>query len=101
MHPDQLPPPGDDALVKLEANQDPDAAEQLDKSIRELLDAVRSSDAVQVETRLCRQYAKQGIHGFNPKWSHRCCKGSVITVWVASGGGAEIIPCPGNFSVRW
>lgn len=64
VRPGKLLPLGEDALDQLEASLDPGEPQQLDKPVREILDAVRSADAGQVEIRLRRLYEKQGMQGF-------------------------------------
>ena len=64
IRPGKLLPLGEDALDQLEASLDPEEQEQPDKTVREILDDIRSTDAGQVEIRLRRLYEKQGMQGF-------------------------------------
>lgn len=64
MRPGKLLPLNEDALDGLEASLQPAAPELVDESVREILDALRSADAWQVESLLRRQYEKQGMQAF-------------------------------------
>ena len=64
MRPGRLLPLSEDALDELEASLLPEDSEQLDKSVKAVLDAIRSADAGQVEVLLRRQYEKRGMRKF-------------------------------------
>ena len=64
IRPGKLLPLSEDALDGLEASLQPAAPELLDETVREILDAMRSADAWQVESLLRRQYEKQGMQAF-------------------------------------
>jgi DNA-binding transcriptional MerR regulator/methylmalonyl-CoA mutase cobalamin-binding subunit len=87
IRPGKLLPLDEDALDQLEASLDPEEPEQLDKAVREILDAVRSADAGQVEIRLRGQYEKQGMQGFILETMVPLLRG-VGDLWI--GGKLEI-----------
>jgi DNA-binding transcriptional MerR regulator/methylmalonyl-CoA mutase cobalamin-binding subunit len=64
MRPGKLLPLSEEALDRLEARLQPAAAERLDETVREILDAIRSADAWQVESLLRRHYQQQGMQAF-------------------------------------
>ena len=64
MRPGKLLPLSEDALDGLEASLQPATPELLDETVREILDAMQSADAWQVESLLRRQYEKQGMQAF-------------------------------------
>ena len=64
MRPGKLLPLGEGELDELEADLQPQAPEQTSGTVREILDAIRSADAWQVECLLRREYDKQGMQGF-------------------------------------
>jgi methanogenic corrinoid protein MtbC1 len=61
IRPGKLLPLSEEALDGLESSLQPAATEPLDEAIREILDAIGSADAWQVEGLLRRQYKKQGM----------------------------------------
>ena len=67
IRPGKLLPLSEDALDGLEASLQPAAPELLDETVREILDAMRSADAWQVESLLRRQYERQGMQAFIPR----------------------------------
>ena len=64
MRPGKLLPLSEDALDGLEASLQPAAPQILDETVRDILDAIRSADAWQVESLLRRQYEKQRMQAF-------------------------------------
>jgi len=64
MRPGKLLPLSEEALDGLEARLQPAATEPLDETVREILDAIGSTDIRQVESLLHRQYEEQGMQAF-------------------------------------
>ena len=64
MRPGKLLPLSEDALDGLEARLQPAAPEQVDETVREILDAIGSADVWQVEDLLRKHYQKQGMQAF-------------------------------------
>ena len=64
MRPGKLLPLSEEALDELEARLQPAETEPLGETIREILDAIGSTDIWQVESLLRRQYEKQGMQAF-------------------------------------
>ena len=64
MRPGKLLPLSEDALDDLEASLQPAAPQLLNETVTQILDAIRSADAWQVESLLRGQYEKQGMQAF-------------------------------------
>lgn len=64
LRPGKLLPLGDDALDDLEASLKREAPPQPDKAIIDMLDAIRSADAANIENLLQRQYQRLGMRDF-------------------------------------
>jgi len=64
LRPGKLLPLGDDALDDLEASLKREAPPQPGKAISDMLDAIRSADAANIETLLQQQYQQQGMKKF-------------------------------------
>ena len=64
MRPGKLLPLSEEALDELEARLQPAETEPLGETIRDILDAIGSTDIWQVESLLRRQYEKQGMQAF-------------------------------------
>jgi methanogenic corrinoid protein MtbC1 len=64
LRPGKLLPLADDALDDLEASLKRDARPQPDKAISDMLDAIRSADAANIETLLQQQYQRLGMKKF-------------------------------------
>ena len=64
MRPGKLLPLSKDALDGLEASLLPAAPQLFNETVTEILNAIRSADAWQVESLLRRQYEKQGMQAF-------------------------------------
>jgi DNA-binding transcriptional MerR regulator/methylmalonyl-CoA mutase cobalamin-binding subunit len=64
LRPGKVLPLGEDALRRLEVSLLPEAPQQLDPALQDLVDAVRSADTNKVAFLLQSQYEKQGMQGF-------------------------------------
>jgi methanogenic corrinoid protein MtbC1 len=64
LRPGKLLPLGENALDKLEADLHPEKTEDLDQTVRTVLDAIRSADAGRVQTLFTEHYQRQGMQGF-------------------------------------
>jgi len=64
VRPGKLLPLSEEALDGLEARLQPAAPERLDKTVTEILNAIRSADAWQVESLLRSHYQQQGMQAF-------------------------------------
>jgi len=64
MRPGKLLPLGEEGLDELEASLQSEQPVQLEQTVSELIEAIHSTDAEQLESLLQRQYQQQGMQGF-------------------------------------